>query len=164
MLTCLYVVNRKLYAEKVNMTGSNTIVGTSTYCTTSSSAPFSASHQISFLSRTCYLCLASKTALSGLQQERLSSRPHLPTLPTHQWQNTRTEETRIKQGLSEPHNQSEGILCQTQIKKKQPSKTSARKQSQTARPRCLVDRGTPLLSRAESSSSFRPGISTSRNP
>ena len=38
-------------------------VGTSTYCTTSSSAPFSA-HQSSALSRTRYLCLTSKTALS----------------------------------------------------------------------------------------------------
>ena len=76
----------------------------------------------------------------------------------------RTEETRIKRGLSEPQRESEGVLCQTQIKKKQPSNTSARKQRQIARPRCLVDRGTPLLSRADSNSSFRPGISTSRNP
>jgi len=82
--------------------------------------------------------------------------------------NNRTDwmaETRIKGGLSEPQNKSEGVLCQTQIKKKQPSNTSARKRRQTTRPRCLVDRGTPLLSRADSSSSsFRPGISTSRNP
>jgi len=50
------------------------------------------------------------------------------------------------------------------MQNKQPSNTSARKQRQTARPRCLVDRGTPLLSRADSNSSFRPGISTSPNP
>jgi hypothetical protein len=46
------------------------------------------------------------------------------------------------------------------IKKKQPTNTSARKQRQTVRPRCLVDRGTPLLS---SSTSFHPGISTIRD-
>jgi len=57
----------------------------------------------------------------------------------------RTEETRIKGGLSEPHHQSEGVLCQTHIKKQQPSNTSAMKQRQTARPRCLVDHGTPRL-------------------
>jgi hypothetical protein len=50
----------------------HTFVGTPTYCTTSSSAPFSASHQNSFLSRTRYLYRASKTALSQLQQARLS--------------------------------------------------------------------------------------------
>jgi len=96
MLTCLYVVNRKLYAEKVNMTGSNTIVGTSTYCTTSSSAPFSASHQISFLSRTCYLCLASKTALSGLQQERLSQQ----ATPTNSANPPMAEQTERSRGRS----------------------------------------------------------------
>jgi hypothetical protein len=43
--------------------------------------------------------------------------------------------------------QSEGVFCQTHIKMKQSSKTSARKQRQNIRPRGLVDRGTPLLSR-----------------
>jgi hypothetical protein len=64
-----------------------------------------------------------------------------------------------------PQNQLEGVFCQTQFKKNQPSKTSVRKQRQTARPWCLVDRGTPLLSRADSSSSSssRPGIRTRRN-
>jgi hypothetical protein len=46
----------------------------------------------------------------------------------------RTEETRINGGLSEPHHQSGRVVCQTQIKKKQPSNTSARKQHQTAWP------------------------------
>jgi len=57
-------------------------------------------------------------------------------------------------GLAANH-QSEGVLCQTQIKK-QPSNTSARKQRQTARPRCLVDRGTPLLSQAAAAAAFGP--------
>jgi hypothetical protein len=73
-------------------------------------------------------------------------------------------ENRIKGGLSEPQIESEEVLCQTQIKKKQPSNTSARKERQTTRPRCLVDCGTPLLNRADRSSSLWPGISTSRNP
>jgi len=93
------------------------------------------------------------------------TRPRLPTLPTRQWQKSQNGSTRIKGGLSEPQSQSEGVLCHTPTMKKQPSNTSARKQRQTARRRCLVDRGTPLLSRADnSSSSFRSGISTSRNP
>jgi hypothetical protein len=58
-----------------------------------------------------------------------------------------------------PHNQSEGVFCQTHIKKKQPSKTSARKQRQTARPRGLVDRGTPLLSRV--AAAFGPASAAS---
>jgi hypothetical protein len=49
------------------------------------------------------------------------------------------------------------------IKTKQPANTSAGKRHQTAQPQCLVDRGTPLPSRA-SSSSFWPGISTSHDP
>jgi hypothetical protein len=93
MLTCLYVVNQKLYAEKVNMTSSNTIVGTSTYCTPSSSAPFSASHQISLLSRTRYLCLTSKTALSELQQERLSQQA-TPTTSVNPPMPEQTEKSR----------------------------------------------------------------------
>jgi hypothetical protein len=138
-------------------------VGTPTYCTTSSSALFSASHQSSFLSCTRYLCLASKMALSGLQQMRLAGHAYQLCQPTKN-RTSSMAETRIKGGLSKPQIESEGVLCQTQIKKKQPSNTSARKQRQTARPQCFVDRGTPLLSRADSSSSFRSDISTSHYP
>jgi hypothetical protein len=63
----------------------------------------------------------------------------------------RTEEIRIKGGLSELPS-SVGRSNLSDIKKKQSSKTPARRQRQTARPRGLVDRGKPLLSRVAAAS------------
>jgi len=101
-------------------------------------------------------CRHPHTAQLQLQQARLSQQVTPTNSANPPMAEQRTEETRIKGGLSEPQSQSEGVFCQTQIKKKQQSNTSAKKQRQTAPPRYKVERGTPLLSRADISSSFRP--------
>jgi len=78
------------------------IVGTSTYYTTSSSAPFSTPHQSSTLSRTRYLCLASKRPFGAPASETKSAgHAYQICQPTNDGPD-RPAEIRIKGDQSEP--------------------------------------------------------------
>jgi hypothetical protein len=84
------------------------------YCTTSSSAPFSAPYPSSTLSHPLSLSRQQNGPFQVCILGYSSSRPCLPTLPTHQCQTRQTGRNRNKRRPDRTANhQSEGVHCQT---------------------------------------------------